>query len=111
MTFHKTLWALTPTEFQEHSFSTQDFIEVLRQASKVRWEAKTELYLFNPATFSMPEGQAEGYRRQVNFVQSSMSRVVAGEELNRMYDEWERGEGKILINNAIQAVASGSTHS
>jgi hypothetical protein len=40
-----------------------------------------------------------------------MSRVVAGEELNRMYGEWERGEGKILINNAIQAVASGSTHS
>lgn len=71
VTFHKTLWALTPTEFKQHAFSTQDFIGILRQASRVLCKAKTELYLFNPATFSMPDGQVEGHRRQVNFVQSS----------------------------------------
>ncbi len=41
------------------------------QSSKTVVETKEELFLFNPATFRLPEGEELGLRRQENFVQSS----------------------------------------
>ena len=69
MTFHKDPKAFWKSQFSERRYSTQYFIALMRAFSKAYWiDEKQELFLFNPATFRLPEGEEEGLRRQENFV-------------------------------------------
>jgi len=70
VTFHKTPYAFHAHEFVEKAYDVQEFIQEFRQLSNAIVDKKNERWVFNSSIFR-PNGQAEGYRRQEHFYQSS----------------------------------------
>ncbi len=108
VTFHKTKFADEPGHFVVEHYEIHDFLGQFRKLARTKIDNKSELFLWNPATFD-PKG-GEGYRRQEYFVQSFFmvldfdDGTLSPEEFEDIFwHEAERGEKhSFIIHNSFR---------
>lgn len=72
VTFHPTIYDTDEDEFELDHFEPNEFVREMRSLSKNVITDKTSNYMINSTVFVKRNGEDKGFRRKVNFLESSM---------------------------------------